>query len=759
METQEDQSHVEDDKVDVKIINLSKKILDKYEISLLEHGLKFCPNPKQADGKNDLLCELKEFHKKLVMKEFFHNKNSSDGSLVKNPSNFTINENNESITQFIKSAEVQIQNLDHTKTSSSHNLSRNEQKALSRLTDDNKILIQKADKGNAIIVMDCEYYEKLCYDVLHDTFYYEKLSNNPKIHIEYNRLIKSFKKILSVKEYDYLMKFDCKDSYFYGLPKVHKSQLIKNACIKNNCSYIRVQSPEDLKIRPIISSKFCQSNRLSELVDILLKPFMECIPSYVKDTKDFLNKLPRTCGENSIMATFDIVSLYSNINKDLGTKAIIYWVEKHPEKLHERFNIDIVIQSIHYILENNIFVFNDEYYRQKWGTAMGTKCAPTYACLTVAYLENSLYDRLLVIFDDNLQLYVFENWKRFIDDCIIIWPFGMEKLMLFNHELNNLDENIAFTMEHSDVEISFLDVMIRKDNRDIQTDIFYKETDTKQYLRFDSCHPKSTRINIPFTLARRICLIVSEESQRHVRLQQLQQYLKRLKYPNSVIQTGIEKAKELKREDLLLNSEKNQKKIIPYISKYNPNNPNVFSILKKNLPILETDSRMQNVLRDYTIVNCRRQSKSLGATLTTYKYSKSVAKHLVEKCQSPKCGTCDILMEGSQFSFLNGKMILIQRDMKCDSKYVIYVIKCNNCNLEYIGETECLRNRVRVHKQQILDANLCFLNVSKHIRSCAKNVNPMFKIMPIFKFADNNRLKRRLKETEMISIYQPALNR
>ena len=122
-----------------------------------------------------------------------------------------------------------------------------------------------------------------------------------------------------------------------------------------------------------------------------------------------------------------------------------------------------------------------------------------------------------------------------------------------------------------------------KDNRDIQTDIFYKETDTKQYLRFDSCHPKSTRINIPFTLARRICLMVSEESRRHVRLQQLQQYLKRLKYPNSVIQTGIEKAKELKREDLLLNSEKNQKKIIPYISKYNPNNPNVFSILKKNL--------------------------------------------------------------------------------------------------------------------------------------------------------------------------------
>ena len=201
---------------------------------------------------------------------------------------------------------------------------------------------------------------------------------------------------------------------------MHKSQKIKDACRNNDSSYVHVQNPEDLKLRPIISSKFCQSNRLSELVDILLKPFLECIPSYIKDTKDFLKKLPEKCDKNAILVTFDIVSLYSNIDKELGTKAVIYWLSKYPDKLHDRFNIEIVIRSIHYILDNNIFCFNDVYYRQKWGTAMGTKCAPTYACLTVAYLEIRLYERLLNIFDESIQRYVIENWKRFIDDCIII---------------------------------------------------------------------------------------------------------------------------------------------------------------------------------------------------------------------------------------------------------------------------------------------------------------------------------------------------
>ena len=50
-----------------------------------------------------------------------------------------------------------------------------------------------------------------------------------------------------------------------------------------------------------------------------------------------------------------------------------------------------ILESIKIILENNNFDFNDKMYTQVRGTAMGTKFAPTYATLVLAYLEEKLY--------------------------------------------------------------------------------------------------------------------------------------------------------------------------------------------------------------------------------------------------------------------------------------------------------------------------------------------------------------------------------
>ena len=185
----------------------------------------------------------------------------------------------------------------------------------------------------------------------------------------------------------------------------------------------------------------------------------------------------------------------------------------------------------------------------------------------------------------------------------------------------------------------------------------------------------------------------------------------------------------------------------------------MFNLIKKNIPILETDSKLKKIISECKIVNCKRQNKSIGATLTTYRYTKATKTKSVTKCNSKKCGTCPLLLEGSHYKFLNGKTCHVNADMKCDVKNVVYAIICNNCSLEYIGETECLRDRVRVHKQQILTENLCFLKVSKHIRDCSKNSIPLFKIMPLFHFEENTRSRRRLKELELITDYDPQLNR
>ena len=72
-----------------------------------------------------------------------------------------------------------------------------------------------------------------------------------------------------------------------------------------------------------------------------------------------------------------------------------------------------------------------------------------------------------------------------------------------------MDKDIKFKMQYSTTELPFLDVMVIKQGIAVVTDMYFKSTDSKQYLNFKSCHPKHTKINIPFSLARRICTIFS----------------------------------------------------------------------------------------------------------------------------------------------------------------------------------------------------------------------------------------------------------
>lgn len=81
------------------------------------------------------------------------------------------------------------------------------------------------------------------------------------------------------------------------------------------------------------------------------------------------------------------------------------------------------------------------------------------------------------------------NHDRFIDDLFGIWNKTSEELTIYFNILNNFHPNFKFTLNHSNIEIPFLDVKISKHNNDLQTTIFTKPTDKKLYLNFLSNHP------------------------------------------------------------------------------------------------------------------------------------------------------------------------------------------------------------------------------------------------------------------------------
>ena len=71
----------------------------------------------------------------------------------------------------------------------------------------------------------------------------------------------------------------------------------------------------------------------------------------------------------------------------------------------KRISKEFVLEDIKVILENNTFQFNDEYYIQTKGTAMGSKFAPIYSTLVLAYLEAKLYELSELDFGTDFRSY------------------------------------------------------------------------------------------------------------------------------------------------------------------------------------------------------------------------------------------------------------------------------------------------------------------------------------------------------------------
>ena len=69
--------------------------------------------------------------------------------------------------------------------------------------------------------------------------------------------------------------------------------------------------------------------------------------------------------KKTILASFDVESLYSNTPQSLRIEAINFWIGQFPEELPEWFSKELVICSLRSILESNTFQFNDDFFRQK----------------------------------------------------------------------------------------------------------------------------------------------------------------------------------------------------------------------------------------------------------------------------------------------------------------------------------------------------------------------------------------------------------
>jgi hypothetical protein len=273
------------------------------------------------------------------------------------------------------------------------NLTHGEREAIKNLRSNNQIVIKPVDKGGAVCVMDRDEYLKEGYRQLSDTNFYQKVDHD--LTPTHTRQINDFiDKMLTdgeidISVYNYLVQKEYRTPNLYLLPKIHKG----------------IIPPPG---RPILSANGSPTEKISQFVDHFLKHCSTSHRSYIKDTSDFINKL-QAIGKlppNSILVTFDVTSLYTNIPNQDGIHAAKCALNKLRPQPGLRPSNNSLVQLMEFVLTKNNFQFNGEHYLQIGGTSMGTRMAPNFADLYMAYFE------ALFVYTYGTQPLV---WVRYLD--------------------------------------------------------------------------------------------------------------------------------------------------------------------------------------------------------------------------------------------------------------------------------------------------------------------------------------------------------
>ena len=179
------------------------------------------------------------------------------------------------------------------------NLTKSERSALYDLRNRQEIIIKPADKGSAVVVMDKDHYISEAERQLGDSTYYRLLDHDTHPSSSKKCLKRSMKcttKHIREMNRNYLLVDQPKAGRFYLLPKIYKAG-----------------NPG----RPIVSANVHPTEKISEFVDLHLQPHVQNLPSYLKDTTDFLRKQDA----QALLVSMFVTSLYTNIPHQDGIPA------------------------------------------------------------------------------------------------------------------------------------------------------------------------------------------------------------------------------------------------------------------------------------------------------------------------------------------------------------------------------------------------------------------------------------------------------
>ena len=378
----------------------------------------------------------------------------------------------------------------------------------------------QADKGNATVVLDRDVYDHKIRTLLEDEAY-TKLKRDPTKRIETD-LQKTLKRISDNGELDPLVykhqlrPSDCKPPYLYDLPKIHK---------------------DEVPLRPIVSTIGSPTYALAKHLAKVIAPLAGQTTSFVKNSADFARKMSNlTLSEDTIMVSFDVKSLFTNVPVPEGLQVIREKLERD-QSLPERtaMSVDSILTLLEKCLNTTYFTYEGEFYQQNEGAAIGSPLSPILANLFMESFEEEAI---------NTALTKPMLWLRYVDNTFVLWKHGREKLMEFLTHINSRRPSISFTMEtEEDKRLPFLDTeVVRNEDGTIRTVVYRKPTHTDRYIHFDSYHHPQVKTGIIRTMMQRgerVCSLPTDLQREKQHLEEV--FVKKNGYPKRFVNRALNK--------------------------------------------------------------------------------------------------------------------------------------------------------------------------------------------------------------------------
>ena len=313
--------------------------------------------------------------------------------------------------------------------------------------------------------------------------------------------------------------------------------------------------------------------------------------------------------------------------------------------------------------------------------------APAYANIVL-----SIFERNLLTGSCNKPLV----WFRYIVDIFAIWTYGEDKfndLMLY---INSIHSSFQFTCNYSKECVQLLDISVSVDNSgNITIDLYVKPTDTQQYIMATSCHPSHTKRRVPSSQALRILRISSSKESANIRCTEL---------VDCLVKRGYNKRKTNKRIERAFTNFSNPPtghechttRPVYFNVQFHPSLPDIKGILQRYMPLLHQSVTMKTVVPDLPLISFS-QPNNLCRWLCRAKLRQTASVN--DKPPRPsqssgksRCKLClSLICSNYISSTANNKTFKCYNDnTSCDSKWIIYVISCPICNLQYVGQSNNL---------------------------------------------------------------------